>query len=93
MNGQETIKGRLLSILKANDDWIWGGSLENDVSKSKGCKTSNVGRRLRELENTGIIERRLQYINHVHAVQYRYKGMQELTEKERDLELLKLSVQ
>lgn len=46
------------SIIKELDgkDYVFGGVIERKVSELHNCKTSNVGRRLRELENAGTIE-------------------------------------
>ena len=87
-----TIKGYALSLLQLNVDWCWSGILERQVSEYMRCKTSNVGRRLRELENEGLIERRLERIGQVNAVQYRYKIQPYENPETRDEEMLKLSL-
>ena len=86
-----TIKQLAISKLQIWDAWQWGGDLEKEVSEIKKCKTSNVGRRLRELENAGIIKRRLERIGNVWAVQYKLKPKYQ-SEQERDEAILKLSL-
>ena len=80
-----SLKARILEYLRQRPfTWINGGEIEDYVSTlfdSDGVKykASNASRRLRELEDEGTLERRL---NEKRCVEYRYKGiMQRIAEK------------
>lgn len=71
----ESIKHTAIKYLERANTYVFGGTIERDVSEIHSCKTSNVGRRLRELEATGAIEAR--YVENPNGknkvVQYRLK--------------------
>lgn len=72
---KETVKQKIVDLLKAKQDWIWGGQIEDYIRGSLGAKASNASRVCRILENEGIIERRLQTFTGEtrRFVQYRIK--------------------
>ncbi len=51
-----TLKTRLLKWLRNHPGWIASGDLQRIVMQSTAYTAQNVGRRLRELENEGLIE-------------------------------------
>ena len=84
-----SIKGKILNYLKVrNGAWVMGGTLERDIGDIMRAKSSNVGRRLRELENAGIIERDIIKIGKVWAVQYRLKPLPQPAYKPKTLQEL-----
>jgi predicted transcriptional regulator len=52
-----SLKNRILMYYKKNPFWISGGEIEK-LSMEVGKKASNASRRLRELHEAGILERR-----------------------------------
>ena len=54
----QSLKDRLARFLKANyaDRWIASGDLQRIVAEKTTYSPQNVGRRMRELENEGIVE-------------------------------------
>lgn len=74
---KETIKQTVLKYLSTQ--FIFGGTIERDVSSMHQCKTSNVGRRLRELETEGKIEKNYTQVNGKgpHVVQYRLNKIED----------------
>jgi DNA-binding transcriptional ArsR family regulator len=65
-----TLKTRLLRWLRNQAGWIPSGELQRIVAQSTTYSPQNVGRRLRELENEGLIEVKYER-GHAH---YRYVG-------------------
>ena len=68
---QQSLKDRLASFLKRNysQTWIASGDLQRIVAEKTDYMPQNVGRRLRELENEGVVE--VKYVrNHAH---YKFK--------------------
>lgn len=65
---------KLQNKYRTDDPWMWGGQLE-DYARAVGYKASNASRRLRELYESGLIERREMEVpgKHIRAVQYRWK--------------------
>lgn len=64
-----SLKGLIIEYARTRQgDWINGGELEK-LAMTNHYKASNCGRRCRELENLGILERRL---NENKCVEYRY---------------------
>jgi hypothetical protein len=51
-----TLKQRLERYLRNNHGWIAKGALEKLVMEKTNYTAENAGRRLRELENEGILE-------------------------------------
>jgi DNA-binding Lrp family transcriptional regulator len=53
-----SLKDRLTRFLKANysQAWIASGDLQRIVAEKTDYTPQNVGRRLRELENEGVVE-------------------------------------
>jgi CRP-like cAMP-binding protein len=68
---RETLKARLARYIKTNHSqtWIASGTLQRLVAESTSYSPQNVGRRLRELENEGVLEVRYEK-NHAH---YKFK--------------------
>jgi hypothetical protein len=67
-----SLKDRLARFLKAyySQAWISSGELQRIVADKTDYTPQNVGRRLRELENEGVIE--VKYVKgHAH---YRWSG-------------------
>jgi DNA-binding transcriptional ArsR family regulator len=65
-----TLKERLEKYLRANHGWIAKGELLRLVNEKTSYTADNAGRRLRELEESGILE--VRYVkNHAH---YRLKA-------------------
>jgi DNA-binding MarR family transcriptional regulator len=54
-----SLKQRILEYLRKGDEWVNGGTLER-LAESVGYKASNASRRARELENEGLIERKVE---------------------------------
>lgn len=62
---KQTLKERLVKWLKAQKGWVPSGELQRVVAQSTSYTPQNVGRRMRELENEGIVE--VKYIKgHAH---------------------------
>ncbi len=55
---KQSLKNRALKYLRNNQGWINGGELER-LALEHGYKASNVSRRLRELCEDGLIERKI----------------------------------
>jgi DNA-binding transcriptional ArsR family regulator len=51
-----TLKSRLLKWLRTHPGYIPSGELQRLVAQSTKYSPQNVGRRLRELENEGLVE-------------------------------------
>ena len=51
-----TLKERLERFLRNNHGWIAKGELEDIVRSKTNYTAENTGRRLRELENEGVLE-------------------------------------
>ena len=66
----DSLKQRSLAYIRHKGDWVSGGELEAKALQAK-FKASNVSRRLRELQNEGLIERRLFRTGRVKTVYYR----------------------
>lgn len=63
-----SLRQRALNYLKLHNCWINGSEMER-LALSVGYKASNISRRLRELHEEGLLDRR-----EVHGtVEYRYK--------------------
>lgn len=62
----KSLKERLTAyMLKRHTEWIPSGELQRIVAKFTTYTPQNVGRRLRELENEGVLE--VKYVdNHAH---------------------------
>lgn len=71
---KESIQTKIKLYLKEKDDWISGGLIEDMIRQTDGHKASNASRRCRELEDAGIIERRLTKFDGTPnmVVQYRF---------------------
>jgi hypothetical protein len=54
-----SLKERLARYLRNNHGWIAKGELEDLVRQKTNYTAENTGRRLRELENDGVLERQL----------------------------------
>ncbi len=64
-----TLKDRLARYLRKNNDWIASGDIQRIVAEKTTYSPQNVGRRMRELQNEGVVE--VKYVkNHAH---YRFK--------------------
>lgn len=64
MNHKEgTIKWELLNLLR-DGNFLAGGVLEDCIRQTYGNKASNVSRRLRELENEGVVEKEYRDVPH-----------------------------
>lgn len=66
------LKARLARYLEANPNWLAKGTL-CDLARAKvGATGEHVGRRMRELENEGVVE--VKYVRgHAH---YKFKSQQ-----------------
>jgi hypothetical protein len=53
-----SLKQKIKAYAQGKRDWFNGGDLER-LAMDNGYKAANSGRRARELENEGILERRL----------------------------------
>lgn len=62
--GKLTLKTRIYNYLKAKKDWTHKGIL-SDKAKEAGYSAENVGRRLRELHEEKLIDRKLNEKGHV----------------------------
>ncbi len=51
-----TLKARLERYLRNNHGWIAKGQLEDLVRQHTSYTAENTGRRLRELENAGVLD-------------------------------------
>jgi DNA-binding Lrp family transcriptional regulator len=51
-----SLKERLARYLRNNHGWIASGDLQRIVAEKTSYSPQNVGRRLRELENDGVLE-------------------------------------
>ena len=51
-----TLKERLERYLRNHHGWIASGELQRIVAEQTSYSPQNVGRRLRELENEGVLE-------------------------------------
>lgn len=80
---RQSLKDRLASYLKRNysQAFIASGELQRIVAEKTKYTPQNVGRRLRELENEGVVEVRYEK-NHAF---YRYKSFETFEEKNRRL--------
>jgi DNA-binding transcriptional ArsR family regulator len=78
---RQSLKDRLASFLKRyySQAWIASGDLQRIVAEKTAYTPQNVGRRMRELENEGIVEMRYEK-NHAH---YRYKTQMTIAELNR----------
>lgn len=80
-----SLKERSLNyIRKAYPAFTNGGRLE-ELALQAGYKSSNVSRRLRELENEGLLEKRMHKGRYANSVEYRavppfsfYRGAQKI---------------
>ena len=63
-----SLKTKLITFAKGKNGWINGGEFER-LAMNEGFKSSNAGRRCREMANLGILERRISG----KSVEYRYK--------------------
>lgn len=76
-----SLKERIVEVFKAYsknygpDIWINGGEVER-FAMNIGYKSSNASRRCRELENEGILEKRINPKNR--SVEYRLKPLDRL---------------
>lgn len=66
----DSLKQRALKYIRLKNDWVCGGILE-ELALKAGYKSSNISRRLRELENEGLIQRHLFKTGRVSTVYYR----------------------
>lgn len=57
---KESVNSKIIEFLKQKQAWVWGGQIEDHIRASLGAKASNASRVCRNLENEGILERRLQ---------------------------------
>jgi len=72
---KQSLKNRLASYFKRNAGlWIASGDLQRVVAEKTTYTPQNVGRRLRELENEGVVEVRYEK-NHAY---YRFKTSESL---------------
>lgn len=62
------LKNELLQFARRRQAWINGGEYER-IAMDLGFKPSNASRRLRELQNEGRLEKRL---NEKRCVEYKY---------------------
>jgi DNA-binding transcriptional ArsR family regulator len=53
---KSTLKERLERYLRNNHGWIASGTIQRIASEKTSYTPSNVSRRLRELENEGVLE-------------------------------------
>lgn len=53
---KESLKTRLINYLQKKNDWVASGLLQELAQQNGYWSPQNTGRRLRELENEGIIE-------------------------------------
>lgn len=58
MTYSNSLKSRLLAHLRKRNEWVNGGDLER-AALNAGFKSSNASRRCRELENEGLLERKI----------------------------------
>jgi len=75
----DSIKGLILEYLKEEKTFKFGGTIEDHIRAIAGPKASNVSRRLRELHQEGLIERRLVQVKvergNKLVVQYKWKDL------------------
>lgn len=73
-----TIKESIVQFLEEQGSWQFAGRVARAVAESHQAKESNVERRMRELEDSGTIERQLvaNPAGGNRVVQYRVKSMQ-----------------
>lgn len=64
-----SLKQRIYNYLKRQNKWISSAQIE-DLARGAGYKSSNAGRRCRELVEAGLVERKMQG----KIVWYHYKG-------------------
>lgn len=55
-----SLKKQILEYLKVKKDWVHKGELGRKAVLEFGFENENMGRRCRELENAGVIERKLE---------------------------------
>ena len=77
-----SLKNRLVVFLKKyySQAWIASGDLQRKVAEKTKYTPQNVGRRLRELENEGVVEVRYEK-NHAY---YRFKTERTVADKIRE---------
>jgi|SRR5215213_2061756 len=77
----DSIKGLILEYLKEQNTFKFGGVIEDHIRAKAGPKASNVSRRLRELHQEELIERRLVQVKAERGnklvVQYKCKDLTE----------------
>ena len=71
----ESLKERIIKYFIGTDKWINGGEIER-LAEGAGYKASNASRRLRELHNEQLLERKLDRPprGKVASVWYRYNA-------------------
>lgn len=74
-----SIKQKIISYVTEKRDWVYGGSLEDNIRYENGQKCSTTSRRCRELVAEGILEARYVNVPGVanKVVQYRIKSLAE----------------
>ena len=65
-----SLSKRIENYLKKYDGWMHSGEIER-LALNAGYKSSNAGRRCREMQNDGILERKLEK----GSVLYKYKTL------------------
>lgn len=72
-----SLKSSITEYLKAQNTWVHKGELGRKAVLEWGFENENMGRRCRELENAGVIERELRKNPNtgVWEAWYRYKGL------------------
>lgn len=58
MVSQTSLKNRIYSYINSRNYWINGGEIEK-LAMETGYKASNASRRLRELSEDGVIDRKI----------------------------------
>lgn len=84
IHAPDSIKGLILKYLNDETAFKFGGVIEHHIRAKAGPKASNVSRRLRELHQEGLIERRLVQVKAERGnklvVQYKWKDLTEVSE-------------
>lgn len=68
---KKSLSQELLEALRNKNGWVHSVELE-DLARSLGYKSSNSGRRMRELFNAGKVEREYRLHDGVRIVYYKY---------------------
>ena len=53
---ENSIKQIIIQYLEEQGGYVWAGKIDDYIRSVKGSKASNVSRRCRELEKSGVLE-------------------------------------